>query len=329
MTYEEFKRELYRNLRMQDMSQGRAVLLLEKGSIFADKDTMAIIRLINMGNYGREDLVLREDIVCVVWRKNGIHKLLHWGVRAIYERFKREGWQGILPEMVSKLQRLGRGAGDTAANSYASESERLIVRPLHYPSEGEEAEDGICWIYGEIALTLYFLACDGEEELLTVRMNRDMIAKWDVTDEWLLTNALLNTYAKMPPRLYYGKANPARYGKEDGVFMPGEKGRGIVVHPDNPREGLRGYRVTTSKRINGAVALFYPGVKERLAELLDGDYYVGFPSIHEAMVYPARHKALGELKVAIQRNNVVLNQREMLTNRVYRYSCSRNELIEV
>lgn len=329
MTYEEFKKELYRNLRAQEVSKGKQVILFEKGGIFTGADETTIIRLMNLAGYGKVDTVVREDMLCVVWKKQGIVSMLHWSVRPVYERFKKEGWQGVLPQMAAKMHQVGRAADCAPVENCALESDRLIIRPLHYPCDREKLEDGICWRFGDIALVLYFLLHDDDEGFLTVKMNRDMVEKWDMTDEGMLTNALLNTYAKMPPRLYYGTDIRSRYDRDYGVFMPGEKGKRIVIHHGDEREGLRGYLLTTTRRLNGAVALFYPGVKERLAELLYGDYYVGFTSIHEAVVYPVRHKVLHEMKASIQRTNIMFDRREMLTNRVYRYSCSRKELIEV
>lgn len=298
MTYEEFKRELYYNLQLQEVSQGRQVILLEKGSPFQSEDVSNMIRLINLANYGKEDTVLKEDTICVVWRRRELQGMLHWHVRPIYERFKREGWQGVLPEIVCKIQQAGHSGSWLKVGSYASESDRLIIRPMNYSYYREELEECICWRFGEIALPLYLLLYDVGEDMLSVKLDRDTIEKWDITDEVLLTNALLNTCAKMPPRLYYDVRS-------------------------------RGYCVTTGRRAGGAVALFYPGVKEQLAELMDGDYYVGFAGADEVLAYPTRHKVLSKLKASIHRVNILCERRDVLTNRVYRYSCNRKELIEV
>ena len=45
--------------------------------------------------------------------------------------------------------------------------------------------------------------------------------------------------------------------------------------------------VTTTKQVNGAIAMFYPGVMERIAEMAGGSYYVVFTSIHEAKIHCA------------------------------------------
>ena len=47
-----------------------------------------------------------------------------------------------------------------------------------------------------------------------------------------------------------------------------------------------GYCLSTDKRTNGAVAVFLPGVAQKLSEILDDDFYIVFTSIHEAMIHP-------------------------------------------
>ncbi len=44
--------------------------------------------------------------------------------------------------------------------------------------------------------------------------------------------------------------------------------------------------ITTVKKKNGAIAMFYPGVLEKLAEICGGSYYVSFTSIHDVRIHP-------------------------------------------
>lgn len=329
MTYEEFKKELYRNLQQGKLSKGKEILLWEKGVIFADAESVAMLCMMNKSEYGSEETIVREDIICVKWKKQGAISMLHWRVRAVYEIYKQEGWQGVLPKMLGKIQILDRVGPQLAEEDYETESDKLVVRPLHSSYYRQEMEKGIYWLYGDIALVLYLLISEDGEDDMTVKVQRPMVEKWNVPDEILMTNALLNTYAKMPPRLYYGADFCSQHDKDSGVFMPGERGSGIAVHPKDEWEGRFGYILTTTNRLNGAIAWFYPGVKERLAELMGGDYYVGFTSIHEAVIHPACHKGLREMKEGIWQTNICFEPRELLTNKVYRYSCKRKELIEV
>lgn len=330
MTYEAFKRELYRHVLKQAKVRGRQVRLLEKDSACLDEQTLQAVRLMNLNTCGAKELAVREDMLCVVWENAGHMGILNWKVRPLYESYKREGWQSVLPEIVMKLQKSGGNAGNVfkTEKDYGPGSERLIIRPLNFANNREELENCIYWRFGEVALVLYAVIYDMDRDFMTMKITRGMIESWGISDAEVLTNALLNTYAKMPPRLFYGTDLRPEYGTSDGIFMV-EDGNGIRVHAEDEAEGLCGYRLTTARWLNGAVALFYPGVKERLAQMLGGDYYVGFTSIHEAVIHPVQHKLLGEMKAAIQHTNAVFDQREMLTNCVYRYCGAKKELVEV
>lgn len=323
MTYEEFKKELYATISRQEFARGKEIRLLRRGSVCTDEKELTIVKLINLSSRGSEDIMLHEDVVYAGWGSETDIKMLYWPVRLLFERFKKEGWQSILPQMAAGLQKEERKTGEEQINS------RLIVRPLNNRIRESELEDGIYWSFGDIALVLYALLMDSESDFVTVKINRSALDEWKLPENLVLTNALLNTYALMPPRLYHGRDIRCCYDMGDGVFMKGETGKMIQIHRGNEYEGMHGYRLTNSRGMNGAVALFYPGVKERIAQLLGGDYYVGFTGIHEAVIHPVQHKVLGEMKAAIHHTNAVFDKREMLTDKVYRYLSARKELIEV
>lgn len=331
MTYEEFKRELYRNILQQKSVGEKEVKLLEKGKVCTDAQALKIVRFINLSCRGSEDVVIHEDVIYAAWESGALLSMLYWQVRPLYERFKNEGWQGVLPEIAAKLQKAGnmKEGAETGNSACGLGSDRLIVRPINYRYNMAELENCIYWRFGDVALVLYALIYETEEDFMTMKVGRGMLEEWELSDEVVLTNALLNTCAKMPPRLYHTIDVRYRHEAWEGVFMPGETGTPIEIHVADELEGMQGYRLTTTRGLNGAIGYFYPGVKERLAELLEGDYYVGFTSIHEAVIHPVQHKILGEMKAAIQHTNAVFDQREMLSDRVYRYLSARGELVEV
>ena len=53
------------------------------------------------------------------------------------------------------------------------------------------------------------------------------------------------------------------------------------------RKGVMGNCLSTTKRTNGAAAVFLPGVAERIAALLEDSFYMVFTSIHEVMIHRA------------------------------------------
>ena len=83
-----------------------------------------------------------------------------------------------------------------------------------------------------------------------------------------------------PPRIYRWDQmlfNPVYEGEE---FMSPSTEEAI-------NQDLIGNCLTTAKKTNGAVAIFYPGVAERFAGVLDSDLYLVFTSVHEVMVHKA------------------------------------------
>ena len=110
------------------------------------------------------------------------------------------------------------------------------------------------------------------------------------------------------------------------IMLPDEDGQQTLIHPGNRREGHRGYLVTTTGRVNGAVAFFYPGVKDILAEKMGGDYYVAFPSVHEAIIHPVHCINVREIRTSVQRINAVYGDGEMLSDRIFCYHKNRRLL---
>lgn len=331
MTYQEFKRQLYYSLVELKAAEQTELGILEKGAVYEDAAVLRVIRAVNLADCGREERILQEDLLYAVWEKGGYDCMLYWPVRQLYERYQSEGWQGVLPELTAAVNReCIKKEGLPAENdTYIQHRANLILRPIAYTLRYEELCNCIYWKVGDIALVLYLLVYDSPENLLSLKLDRNLTEKWRKRDTVLLTGALLNCFSRMPPRLYPGQDMLSYYDERGGVFMPGDEGIPAVIDNKDRMQGIIGYRLTTTRRLNGAVAIFYPGVKERLAELLEGDYYVGFTSVNEAVIHPIRYKRLQDMKAAIYHNNAMLDRANVLTSKVYRYVQVRSELIEV
>ena len=88
----------------------------------------------------------------------------------------------------------------------------------------------------------------------------------------------MNTYFISPPRIFLWEkliGNPEYNGE---CFMD------LNQEFELRRENV-GNCLSTVRRTNGAVAVFLPGVAKRLAELMKGDFYLVFTSIHEVMIH--------------------------------------------
>lgn len=86
------------------------------------------------------------------------------------------------------------------------------------------------------------------------------------------------------------------------------------------------YRLSTTSALNGAVAAFYPGVQEKIAELTGGDYYVGFTSLHEAMIQSVQLFTAFNVRESVRYVNSNFPRDEVLTNKVFRYNTESGKL---
>ena len=332
MTYEEFKSELFRIIMQQEEVKGKKVMLLEKGFTTRDQQMLDMIRYINRINFGKEDDIVRADYIHVMWGEGNIRSMMHWSIREYFSKFRKEGWEGILPELLIKIQNAGHSMDwlHMEHGGYELCKDRLIIRPINYENNKYELENCIYKRYGEVALTLYGVVSDEEDDYVTMKITKNLIEEWNLPEAKIFQNALQNTNVMMPPRMYYCSDLKRKHDWNEGIFMEEAQDTAVFhVDLDNELEGTLGYRLSTTKNINGAVALFYPGVQERLAEMMGGDYLVGFTSIHEAIIHPAKCQNPQNMKESIRDINDVFPKEEMLTNAVYRYHAGSNVLAEV
>lgn len=164
--------------------------------------------------------------------------------------------------------------------SYEEIRERLLIRPLCYHDCRLDLKEYVYEKCGDIVLVLYLTVYEGDQGLGTIRVPRPVAEGWKLPRKCVWEEALRNTCEQAPPRLYVNPIDCVGGSLEKGDFMSENSGIQRIDPEETPL-------LTTTKRVNGAIAMFYPGVKERLALLTGGSFYVAFTSIHEACVHPA------------------------------------------
>lgn len=323
--------ELYRNLLQLDSD--RKILLFEKNRSYAGGERAAA-RTLNLARYGRAEGTVAEDIICAVRTENGGDKLLWWQIRLLYERFKREGWTGILPELLLKLQCAeGEGAAK-GREAYGQNCDSLIVRPLNYQRNEKELKNGIYRLYGDIALVIGEVLEEEMGEMSVRIMRRENASCWNVGEENLFANALLNTCRKMPPILFCTCGRGAyamQYVLTEESFVRTKQSQG---QKNKGGCGLRaekmiaGCCLTTQTRINGAAAVFYPGVRTALTKLLGTDFLFGFAGADEVLLHPINNADIHELREHIRQANAACPEKNVLSRKLYRYSSKRADFTE-
>lgn len=328
MTYEEFKKELYRDVQETETAQGRTVRLLEQHMVSSDPVAAHMINMINRKSYGRDTMLIREDMLCILWSLDKEEQFRHWPVRSLYERYRLEGWQAVLPQIRSALTDTGEEEilwpGENLR--YVACRNHIIVRSMNFDRHRGELDSAVYRKIGDIALVLYLLPCEKQTDHLAVPLTRNVILPWKIAGEKLLKEAMVNTCRKMPPRFFLGSDRRKFFPYDQGVLLPEEEGRQTGIEPRNRREGRNGYLLTTTARVDGAIAFFYPGVRDVLAQKLDSDYYVVFPSVHEAIIHPVNCIHVREIRASVQHINAIYGESGMLSDRVFCYHKNRRLL---
>ena len=196
------------------------------------------------------------------------------------------------------------------------------MRPLNYRLVREELKDVPHILAGDVALVLYAVMAHEGNDYFTAKMHRRQMEGWRRPEREVLEEALVNTSFLYPPRIYCVEDIMSWEEKKhgDGRFMA--EGEAAPF-----RKGARGYLLTNTLEINGAIALFYPGVLKKLSESLGEDFYIAFTSIHEAQIHAAGMISPDAVEASLRDTNRHCNRREeVLTDRVYCYRREKQRL---
>ncbi|MBR3024651.1 MAG: hypothetical protein IKH71_09390 [Oscillospiraceae bacterium] len=205
--------------------------------------------------------------------------------------------------------------------------ERLIVRPLNWHNVKEHFEN-VPFLYRkagkDMILAVYIVINDDKENglLQTGVLPLEIIEDWNEDEDEIFTMALENTQNYAPARLYTNIFDIEHTPELEANFMADEFPKNIIR-----KDGA--LLVTTNRKTNGAIAMFYPGVKDRLADLLDGNYYVAFTSIHEAMIHREGTIDPVSIRRNVRETNRIFGPDETLTNEVWFFNKENGTFEEI
>lgn len=230
-------------------------------------------------------------------------------------------------EMVIKiLEELGRiqeaGVLDKAEelDNYEKIKDDLFIRLLNLEQNGEELKNCIYREIGDIALVLYMRMGSHDGVISSFKVHQDMVEKWNQSGEEVFEKALVNTYLLTPPRIYQFEKLIFEKDYCGDDFMD----TNIDFYLNN---GRIGDCLSTTERTNGAVAIFLPGVAERLGELIGNGYYIVFTNIHEVMIHNENSVDPKSLKMILKDTiDEATPVEDFLSFNVYHYDTEHREI---
>ena len=204
-------------------------------------------------------------------------------------------------------------------NDYEKIKKELFIRLVNVLRNKSDLEDAVCRVLGDIAMVLYVKMGEMEHYMTSMKIKRHMIKNWNREEDEIFKEALLNTYFISPPRIYCW---------EKMIFDPRYDGENFMnILADYPiRKDAIGNCLSTSVRTIGAVAVFLPGVAQRLGKLIGGSFYMVFTSIHEVMIHSEDSADPRKLKeVLAETVEETTPEEDFLTYYVYHYNAETGQ----
>ena len=184
-------------------------------------------------------------------------------VKDLYERYMEgssmESISYSVQDEIEKLKTVGMLEGEMTPDSYQKIRKYLFVKPLNKKAHSLELEDAVHKDVGDIACVVYMMLSN-TNAYFCVKIKNQHLNQWKMTKEAVMEEALKNTCQMAPPLICTNDEN-----KWGGSFM--ENGAFCLSKSDK----VMGVRLSTNTKEYGAISVFYPGVLQRLAQLMGSD----------------------------------------------------------
>ena len=191
--------------------------------------------------------------------------------------------------------------------------DRFLVVPMNYKNHREELKNALYRLEGDgdIALVLYELKFDPGSGLESKMADEQSLEGLDADLETVWEDSIRNSAVIAPPRIHMNVYTLQKPDPTKGAFM------------DPACELKIGFNdipvVTTSNFDNGAAAIFYPGVKEKLAEMTGKSYYVVFTNVREARIHVQGSMEPSRIQEMLLDSNARTDRDSVLSGKVYLY----------
>ena len=175
----------------------------------------------------------------------------------------------------------------------------------------------------DLAITFHIMLDQSDKGTATTMINDNMMEAYGIDLDQLYQDALLNSPVICPAQIENMGEALSRMMIEDmksagappEVIQEMEKDL-KESNKDNPMT-----IITNDRLVDGASAIFYPGVMDLVGERMQGDYFILPSSVHETLVVPDDGRvSLQELTDMVKEVNMTqVNPEDQLTDQVYHY----------
>lgn len=325
MTSETFVKTLLEQLpkRKEWGIEAENIRLYEDGFTSADgnKEDLDFIRSTNIRYHKVESDTLIGSFLVITKKSSNkdISSICRFEIAYLFREFEQSGWDAvwnIIDQNIKQCDFVDQSGILSSLNNYDAAKEHLIIRPINFNDHRFELKNCIYRREGDIALVLYAVIHDDGKNLQSAKIPQNTFQEWNQDQDAVWEAALLNTYVLAPPRIYLTPMECIKPAYTQGAFMA----LGSPVKKILPQQVPT---VTTTRQTNGAIALFYPGVKEKISEMAGGSFYAAFTSIHDVRIHPEGTVPPRRILQSLKSVNSSFSPDEILSRKVFFYDAEK------
>ena len=213
----------------------------------------------------------------------------------------------LMREMAQVIMTHSLGADYEWITYYETAKDKLFIRVSNAARNEQMLESVPHQIKEDLVMTCHVLVSKDRGIASTV-VNDNLMKAYGITEDRLFKDAIDNSQKLFPIKIQSLEAMIFDMASEEGLEAPESNKNNMLV-------------VTNDQTINGAAALFYPEAMEKIADMIDGDYYVIPSSIHECLVIPeSTQVSYQHLESMLQEvNSAMVAAEEQLSDHIYHY----------
>lgn len=175
----------------------------------------------------------------------------------------------------------------------------------------------------DLAITFHIMLDQSDKGTATTMINDNIMKAYGIDLDQLYQDALVNSPVICPAQIENMGEALSRMMIED-MKSAGAPPEVIQEMEKDLKESNKDNSmtiITNDRLVDGASAIFYPGVMDLVGERLQGDYFILPSSVHETLVVPDDGRvSLQELTDMVKEVNMTqVNPEDQLTDQVYHY----------
>ena len=284
---------------------------LPEGYTSNDPNKIIGIRDANRKYSNSESDILQMDFLMLKKADpNGSTNIHRIATQRLYEDSEEKGFEAAFDKLRELNNNVEEANVDTKrlnqrlTTDYEKIREQLILRPLNYNLHISDLKNCVYMNVGDFVLVLYQLLGDTDHSRVTSKVYMEDLKRWDKFGDidTVMQNALENTMRLYPPSIYSQKA------KDEVNFMEGEFTRADITI-------MNSIVLSALGATNGAVALFYPGVIEKMMKIMGGSFLAVFMNVNDIMIFGHNEAQKAELFAENAKKSGRMG--EMLSGKVY------------